>query len=160
MRTPYALFLIVVGCLAARAQTSANCPWLSTGSAATALGGDVTVTAHSENNWQGECHFKRQVAGASQAIDIQVGKTNLHPCPEGSNKLKALGNEAVQCLRSTSGGVHVETIAGRVREAWFEITMTGVPRDTREPPANVRSADPYGASVLERLAEQVAGSLY
>lgn len=153
-----ALVLIVAGCPAAMAQIPILCPWLSTGSAAAALGGDVRVTAHSENNWQGSCRFTRQTSGSTPAIDIQVSKENSHPCPGGSAKLRALGNEAVEC--SSSHGEHAYTIAGRVRDAWFEVTMTGVPEATREPAANARPADPYGATALERIAEQVVGNLY
>jgi hypothetical protein len=155
-----ALVLIVAGCPAAMAQIPVLCPWLSTGSAATALGGDVRVTAHSENNWQGSCHFTRQTSGSTQAIDIQVTKENSHPCPGGSAKLRALGNEAVECFRSSSHGEPADTIAGRVRDAWFEVTMTGVPEATREPAAKARPADPYSATALERIAEQVVGNLY
>jgi hypothetical protein len=144
----------------AMAQQPALCPWLSTGSAATALGGDVVVTAHSENNWQGSCRFTRQTSGSTQAIDIQVSKENSHPCPGGSTRLKALGNEAVECLRLTSAGEHADTLAGRVRDAWFEVTMTGVTEATREPPVNAHPADPYSATMLERIAEQVVGNLY
>jgi hypothetical protein len=158
MHARFARLLMLVVCPVAAAQTPTVCPWLSAGSAATALGTDVTVTAHSENNWQGECHFKPQAAGATQAIDIHVSKVNSNPCPEGSTRLKALGNEAVQCSRSTLHDAHADTIAGRVRDAWFEVTVTGVPEVAQAAPK--RSADPYGGSMLERLAEQVAGNLY
>ena len=152
------LLLIVMAAPAATAQTQAVCPSLSTGSAVTAFGGDPTVTAHSENNWQGECHFTRQAARTTQAIDIRVSKVDLHPCPQGSTRLKALGNEAVQCPHSTLRDVH--TIAGRVRDAWFQVTITNVPEATDEPPGITHPADQYGASLLERLAEQVVGNLY
>jgi hypothetical protein len=160
MTARFFLLLITVCCPAAFAQALVTCPWLSTGTAATALGGDVTVTAHSENNWQGECHFKPQAAGAMQEIDIHVSKVESHPCPEGSARVKALGNEAVQCSRSTLHDAHADTIAGRVRDAWFEITMTNIPAATSEPSGITHPADPYGASLLLRLAEQVAGNLY
>jgi hypothetical protein len=160
MRVRFTLLLILVCSRAASAQTTTLCPWLSTGSAVTALGGSVTVTVHSENNWQGECRFTRQGEGARQTIDVQVSKVNPHPCPQGSTRLKALGNEAVQCSRSTSSGVQSDTIAGRVKDAWFEVAITGSPGAAREAPLNSDSADPYGASLLEQLAEQVAGNLF
>ena len=156
MHVRVALFLIVSSCLPAMAQAPVVCPWLSTGSAEVALGGDVTVTAHSEDNWHGECHFTRQTGGPAQTLDIRVSKVKSHPCPDGSAKLTALGNEAVQCSPSE----RTDTIAGRVRDAWFDVTITGVPGATRETPSNTRRSDPYGATMLERLAEQVAGNLY
>lgn len=156
MHVRIALFLIIFNCAYAIAQAPVVCPWLSTGSAETALGGSVTVTAQSENNWHGECHFARQTAGSSQAIDVRVSKVEFHPCPDGSTRLTALGNEAWQC----PSGDHADTIAGRVRDAWFMVTMTGVPEAAREPQSKALPADSYGASMLERLAEQVAGNLY
>lgn len=150
------LLLFVVAGIA-RAQPAPNCPWLSTGSAAIALGGDVTVTAHSESNWEGACRFERQAASQKRAIDIHISKANGHPCPSVSRKLRALGNEAVECRRVTANGNHADTIAGRVRDAWFEVTITGVPDVPRELPAD---SDPNRANMLERIAEQVAGNLY
>jgi hypothetical protein len=154
---------LIVACLAATAQAQVQeqslCPWLSAGSAKAALGGEVTVTAHSENNWEGTCRFTRQTAGVSQEIDIQVSRTTSNPCPGGSTKLKALGNEAVQCQRSMSSGEYADIIAGRVRDAYFVITASGLPQAENAPTVE-HPADRYGASLLERLAEQVAGTLY
>lgn len=160
MNPRFALLLIIIGSPAAMAQTPTRCPWLSTGSAATVLGGDVAVTAHSENNWEGACRFTRLTGDAAQAIDIRVSKVNSRPCPDGSSKLKALGNEAVECTHLPVHGVPSDTIAGRVRDAWFEVTVTGIPGAAREAPSNTRSSDAFGASILEQLAEQVAGNLY
>ena len=150
------LLILSVVVQVTRAQTAANCPWLAPGSAAIALGGDVTVTALSENNWQGACHFERQTTGVRRTIDIRVSDANSHSCPTGSTELPALGNEAVQCSRAENGE-HVDTIAGRVRNAWFEVSITGVPYAARVLPSG---GEPNRASLLERLAEQVAGNLF
>lgn len=161
MRTGFLLLsILVIGWRTVVAQTQANCPWLATGSAVTALGGDVTVSAHSENNWEGECHFERSTSAGRRAIDIRVSKANFHPCPDGSAKLKALGNEAAQCRRGTADAGHADTIAGRVRDAWFEVAILGVRAADREPPKEEAPHDVYGASLLEQLAEQVAGNLF
>jgi hypothetical protein len=160
MQAYLVLFLVIVGCSVATAQTPAVCPWLATGSAETALGGSVTVVAQSESNWQGSCHFARETAGSKQTIDIQITKVKIRPCPDGSAKLKALGNEAVQCARPGLSGGQAETVAGRVRDAYFEITMTGVADATRQQPPTAHPVDPYGATLLEQVAEQVVGNLY
>ena len=160
MHVRSALFLVIVSCSVATAQTPALCPWLSTGSAETALGGGVKLNAQSENNWQGSCHFAHTAGGSTQSIDIQISKVNTHPCPDGSAKIKALGNEAVQCVRPGPSRGQMNTIAGRMRDAYFEITMTDVPYATREEPASSRPVDPYSATLLERIAEQVVGNLY
>lgn len=154
-----ALLVIIAGCLPLMAQTQARCPWLSTGSAATALGGDVTVTASFENNWQGSCHFALALPGSTQAIDIQVSKVNADPCADRSVRIRALGNEAVQCRRSISGEP-ADTIAGRVRDTWFEVTMIGALETASRPSDATPSKDPSGATMLEQIAEQVAGNLY
>lgn len=160
MQARFGLFFMIVSCSLATAQASPLCPWFTTGSAETVLGAPVTVLVQSENNWQGSCHFARQTGGPTPAIDIQISKVKMHPCPEGSAKIKALGNEAVQCIRPGSSGAQMNTIAGRARDAYFEITMTGVPDATREEPVSARPADPYSATLLERIAEQVVGNLY
>jgi hypothetical protein len=142
----------------ARAQTV--CPWFTAGSAESVLGGEVRVTANSEGNWQGSCRFTRQAQSALQSIEIEIGKANPHACPEGSTKIKALGNESVQCRRASSHGDASYVVTGRVRDAYFVVTMTGVPDANEDPAADPRISDAYGASKIERVAEQVAGNLF
>lgn len=138
------------------AQSPANCLWFTTGSAAKILGADVTVTAQSDGNWEGSCRFVRQSGTTTQAIEIMVSKTNPHACPEGGAKLKALGNEAMQCRQTMPGEVE-DMIAGRMRDAYFTVTIINVPAAAR-PPA--RPEDHDDSSALERIAEQVVGNLY
>jgi hypothetical protein len=154
------LLLMLVAARVATAQ-SVVCPWLATGTATSVLGGEVTVTAHSNNNWEGSCRFAHGIASGMQAIEIRVGKVNPHACPDGSTKLNALGNEAVQCHRTAASNEVEDTIAGRVRDAYFVVTLTKVPEAAREANEDLHSPiDPYGASILERIAEQVAGNLF
>lgn len=152
--------LMIASATSALAQTAAVCPWLTIGSAATVLGGDVILTAHVEGNFAGSCRFTRQAGETTQSIEVLVGKIDTHTCQQGSTKLKALGNEAVQCRRMISSRAKADTIAGRVRDVYFVVTMTNVPEATREQPADAHPSDSYGASMLERVAEQVAGNLY
>src|SRR5580700_10811392 len=99
----------------AAAQTPTVCPWLSSGTATNVLGGTPTLIAHLEGNSEGSCRFSRQSAETTEKIEILVGKANTHPCPDGSTKLAALGNEAMQCRQTTSEGQHADVIAGRMR---------------------------------------------
>jgi hypothetical protein len=155
-----ALFWMTALPLAAKGQATASCPWLSKGTAATLLGSDVTVTAHVEGTFAGTCRFVTQSADPIPSIQILVGATDGHPCPQSSTKLKALGNEAVQCRRADSPMQSSDVVAGRIRNVYFVVTMTNVPNATTPEPTDPRLADAYGASPLERVAEQVVGNLY
>jgi len=159
-RTATALFipLLLAFTTASRAQSTPACPWFTSGTAAKFLGGEVTAAVHAENNFEGSCTFIRQPG--SQTIEVLVSKTNSDPCPKSSPIVKALGNEAVQCRRTNPQNQIMNTIAGRVRDVYFVVTMINVPDATREPSPDTRPADPYSASLLERAAEQVAGNLF
>jgi hypothetical protein len=154
------LMLMIASASVALAQTGTPCPWVSVGSVANVLGGDVKMVVQTAGNWNGSCRFTRQIGNVAQTLDILVGKTNAHLCPEGSQKLNALGNEAVQCQRRISPTQEADTIAGRVRDVFFSLTMTNVAEATRERSEDGRPTDPFGASPLEQLAEQVAGNLF
>jgi hypothetical protein len=157
---PIVFLLILASASVAPAQSTVACPWLTSGSAAKALGGDVTMTAHASENGEGSCEFVRQVGPVMEKIDIEVGKSDTHPCPDGSTALSALGNQAVQCRRNPSPGQRADIIAGRVRDVYFVVTMVNVPGAAEEASADARPVDSYGASLLERIAEQVVGNLY
>lgn len=92
-------------------------------------------------------------------LRILVRKVDRHSCPSGSTQLKALGNEAVQCRRADQQGNPWDVIAGRVRDVFFVVTTSNVPDVLAVPPAEGHRADPFGASILERIAEQVVGNL-
>ena len=124
------------------------------------LGGEVTMVAHASGNAEGSCRFENHSGKVAQTIEVQVGKKDSHPCPTGSKGLQALGNEAAQCTHTNSQGDESDTIAGRVRDVYFVVTMTNVPDAIREPSADARPSDPFEASSLERVAEQVAGNLF
>jgi hypothetical protein len=142
------------------AQAPIACPWLSTGSAAVALGGAVTLSAHVESNQQGMCGFSRESDGKVKVLEITIGKEDTHPCPLGSAKLSGLGNEALQCKNSKANGLCLDVIAGRMRDVYFVVSIGNVPDAASVPPATERPFDPYGASLLERVAEQVVGNIY
>jgi hypothetical protein len=155
-----ALLISVLSTGACAAQTPFACPWLSTGSAATVLGGPVTVSAHVEGNQQGTCRFTRESDGKLMALEITIGKEDTHLCPPGSMKLVALGNEAVQCKSVNAKGLWLDVIAGRIRNLYFAVSTGNVLDAATVPSVPARPLDPYGASVLERVTEQVVGNLY
>jgi hypothetical protein len=159
MKSALFIAVLLTRSAGAVAQTETTCPWLTIGTAARMLGGDVTMTAHSTSNWDGSCAFIRTIAATSQTLEILVGRDNTHPCPEGSQPVAALGNEAVHCRRKTAKGEPQDTIAGRVRDVFFVVSITGASSELPSSPESQRF-DPNAASPLERVAEQVSGSLY
>lgn len=155
-----ALLIPVLFAGACAAQTPAVCPWLSTGTAASVLGGPVTLTAHVETNSQGVCHFTRESGDVKEDLGIMIGKEDPHACPQGSTKLVALGNEAAQCKSRNSQGELLDVIAGRIRNVHFVVSITNPLPASTVPAAAGRPPDLYGVPVLERVAEQVVGNLY
>jgi hypothetical protein len=140
-------------------QTTTACPWVTSGTAERYLGGEVSVTVHAEGNAMGSCKFVHQSGNSASSIEVLVGSTDAHSCPQDSTKLKALGNEAVQCHHATSSQ-QSEQIAGRIRNTFFVVTMNNIPDATRQEPSDPHLADAFGASPIERLAEVVVGNLY
>jgi hypothetical protein len=160
---PIVLLLMIASWTAAMGQAAATCPWLASGTAARLLGGDVTVVARVESRlgtFAGSCRFVRLSGEPSSSVEVLVGSTDTHVCPQGSVKLRALGNEAVQCRLANASAGQSDIVAGRIRDVYFVVTLTNVPGATTQEPADPRLADAYGASPLERVAEQVVGNLY
>jgi len=127
------------------------CPWLTEGSAAKALGGDVSVTVSMPNTTEGSCKFVRR-QGPLNSLEILISKTSLPSCPAGSAKLTGIGNEAVECRLSASHGEASKMVGSRVRELHFVVTLTD---HGQKAPAKSEEDD-----VLAQIAEQVAGNLY
>ena len=144
----------------AMGQLAPSCPWVAIGTAERLLGGNVILTGHVESPTSGSCRFERQSGDTTSAIEIVVGPVDTNPCPVGSQKLRSLGNEAVQCRRSGVSGHQTDIISGRIRKLYFAVSMTNIPDATRKEPDDPRLADAYAASQIERLAEQVVGNLY
>jgi hypothetical protein len=153
------LISVLTTCVCAAQTPPMTCPWLATGSAAAVLGGPVTLSAHVASNQQGMCRFSRESDG-NVNLEITIGKDDMHLCPEGSTKLAALGNEALQCRSSNANGHGLDVVAGRMRNLYFAVSIGNVVDVATVPPATERPSDQYGASILVRIAEQVVGNLY
>ena len=111
-----------------------------------------------EEGGKGVCEYSSQSSANSKLLRIVVDKADKHVCPQGSLQLKALGNEAVQCRRMDEQGHLWDVIAGRMRDVFFVVT-SNVPDLTAMPKADGPPNDPYSASILEQVAEQVVGNL-
>jgi hypothetical protein len=146
------LFLLLISLPIAqlRAQQPSTCPWLSQGSAAHALGGDVSVTVSTANPSEGSCRFSRQ-QGPPDFLEIRVSKSSLSKCPADATQLKGIGNQAERCRLPGYHSEVVDMISSRIRDLHFTVTLTlHGPKKSQNP-----QEDP-----LEQVAEQVAGSLY
>ena len=136
-----------------RSGMQTNCPWLTQGSAAKALGGDVSVTATMSTTGEGTCNFRVQNESLN-SLEILVSKAKLPTCPADSTKLTGIGNEALRCRLSGSKGETTEMVSSRVRDVHVNVTLT-----SRSEKAPAKASDKLG-DVLEQIAEQVVGNLY
>lgn len=151
------LFLPFAAGLAA--QEPSACPWFSLGSAETALGGPVSMKLHVDSASQGTCEFTAQ-SDNTKSLRIVIGKIDAHDCPQDAMKVKALGNEAVQCRRTGEHNESIDVITGRVRDVFFAVSISGVPDAATTPGTPAHPDDQFDAPLLERVAEQVAGNLF
>ncbi len=131
---------------------STGCPWLTAGTAARALGADVSATVTMANTLEGACKFSAG-PGSADYLEIQVRKVVLPACPAGSPELKGIGNQATRCTSPGSHGHGIEMVSSRVRDLYFTVTLAS--RGQKNSPKADMQNDP-----LEQIAEQVAGSLY
>ncbi len=154
------LLILLLSSVTCAAQTPATCPWFSAGSAVSVLGGPVVSNIHVKSNSQGMCHFSRTSGDEKKFLDILIGRENPNACAQGGTKRTALGNEAVQCKSTNTEGQGLDVITGRMRNVYFVVSIGNVPNASAAPPGPNGSPDPYEASMLERVAEQVVGNLY
>ena len=136
-----------------QSRSQAGCPWLTEGSAAHALGGDVFVTVTVPEPGEGSCNFSRQ-PGSLSSLHVLVSKSSLPTCSAAGTKLLGIGNEAASCMLPGSHGEVVEMVSSRVRDLHFTVTLI-----SRGPKGAAKPADPRD-DALEQIAEQVAGNLY
>jgi len=147
------LLAICAGSACGQTAAPAACPWLTQGTAAHVLGGDVSVEAHVSDTGEGDCLFLRTTEAAT-FLRIAVSKTALPACRADALKLKGVGNEALRCTITATGEASTETISGRVRDRYFTLTMS-----QKKSPAAKMAAD-LDDDALEHAAESVAGNLF
>ena len=120
-------------------STMATCPWLTEGSAAKVLGGEVHTILNVASPTQGTCTFVKS-AHPQEQLKVLVGAGNIPSCPLGSAKVIGVGNQASRCHLPHS----TQMISGNVRAVDIAITLSGTqPEDA-----------------LQQIAEQVAGNLF
>jgi len=148
------LFLVSFALLSAGAlRAEPVCPWLTQGSAAAMLGGNVSAVIKLTPPEQGSCAFFLQRGAATYSLEVVIESTPRATCPPASPKLPGIGNEAVACRLQRSPSETAEVVSSRVRTLYFTISLTI--RGTANPtiPLNKQR------DIVERAAEQVAGNL-
>jgi hypothetical protein len=158
MRSRVLLFcLIAVAEAASHAQSPtplpAACPWVTQGSAARALGAEVSVALNLIASGEGSCTFSRMQEPGS-FLKVEVSRSALSSCSADSTKLKGIGNEALRCALPGSGDKNGERISGRVRDVHFVVALVSGLK--KAPASSAESKD----DALEQIAEQVAGNLF
>jgi hypothetical protein len=145
----------------ASCHAQARCLWLNAATAEGVLGGTVQMDV-TPLTLQGDatCEFTRKMDSTVYLLRIAVHSMDnpsndfasyLSQCDGTTIPLKAIGNEAVQCVPRGSSTTGEERVIGRVRERAFILTirrnMPAVPKEgLREDTRNT--------------AEQIAGSLF
>jgi hypothetical protein len=156
MNRRFVLLLTFVLLSASALRAEAVCPWLTQGSAAAMLGGDVsTIIRLATTPGEGSCAFSLHQGAATYSLDVVVESTPPHTtCPPASPKVPGIGNEAVVCHLQRSPNESAQVVTSRVRTLYFTVSLTtqgtvkpGIPLDNQK-------------DIVQRAAEQVAGNLF
>jgi len=147
------LFAFSIAPALAQSPAPLVCPWLTRGTAAKALGGEVSVTVKVSDAGEGSCSFSRMDEPAA-FLRVAVSKTALPACSAESAVVKGIGNEARRCKVSASASQNAEMISSRVREVHFTIALNPSGK------SNSAKASDSQDDALVQVAEIVAGSLF
>ena len=139
----------------------ARCLWLNAATAEGLLGGKVQMNI-TPPTAQGDttCEFRSPQDATVSLIRIEVHTMEvpskefasyLSRCSGTTLPLKAIGNEAVQCVLKGSSTTSEEQIIGRVRDRVF---LLSIHRNMSRPPKDGLRED------TRNIAEQIAGSLF
>ncbi len=142
----------------------AQCSWLNAATAGGLLGGEVQSSITNVTP-QGDatCHFARRQDSSNFTLTIDVHTMTLPSkdfpgylaqCGGTLLPLKAVGNEAFQCISKGTSANGEEQVIGRVRDRAFVLTVNT--NLTRQPtPAQTNLS-----RETRNVAEQVAGALF
>jgi hypothetical protein len=140
----------------------AQCPWLNAATAGGVLGGEVQLSITDVTS-QGDatCHFIRKQDSSSFTLTIDVHTMTLPSkdfsiylaqCGGTLLSVKAVGNEAFQCVSKDASTSGEEQVIGRVRDRAFVLTVNA--KLTKQPDKSALSHE------TRNVAEQVAGALF
>ena len=154
MKHRFVLLLTFVLLSANALRAEPVCPWLTKGTAAAMLGGDVSAVIKLNPPEQGACTFTLQQGAATYSLEVVVENTPHTTCPPASPKLPGVGNEALSCRLQRSPNEVAELVTSRVRTLYFTISLTTQGTATPTIPVSKQK------DIVERAAEQVAGNLF
>lgn len=167
-----------------RGRAEAKCPWLNAATAGGILGGEASMMVsapaehgtmpHTEPNVYKEdqirmdrfdvtCEFSRKADSGVYSLKIVVETMKdtatefagrLANCQGTTVALKAIGNEAVQCIAKSGFSSGEEMVIARVRDRAFVLTVIRPPAATAPQTADILHDD------TRNIAEQIAGSLF
>jgi hypothetical protein len=177
-------FVIAGALLAPEGRAEAKCPWLNAATAGGVLGGEASMTVsapaehgtmpHTEPNVYQEdqvrtdrfdvtCEFSRKADSGTYTLRIVVETMKdpakefagqLAHCPGTTVALRAIGNEAVQCVAKNGFSNGEEMVIARVRDRAFVLTVI---RPSAAPASTTGDAL---RDDTRNIAEQIAGSLF
>jgi hypothetical protein len=155
-----ALMMIALGggLCHAHAHAQVTCPWLTEGTAATALGGAPDLAVKLASPQEGSCVFTFENEAARSSLEITVQNQPLSTpdlsCPAGSPSLAGVGNSAVICHAAFSPRRDRQLVLSQVRHIYFSIALTRERKDTTMPDVEKQR------DRITMIAEQVAGNLF
>lgn len=143
----------------------AKCPWLNAATAAGVLGGEVKLSVTPPTNLGDVgCEFSLKSAAGIVALRIEVSTLNdpayefpvyrSRSCVGTSFPLRAIGNEAYQCISTITHSGGEDKVIGRVRERAFTLTINRGITSPSTPKTSELNAE------TRNTAEQIAGGLF
>ena len=127
------------------------CPWLTEGSAVRVLGGNVKVFSQTTSSAAGLCIFTK-LDSVGDELKIIVG-SSAPACPVRSAQVVGVGTQASHCDRNASSQEIEGMVSGAVREKRFAVVLSKRTASTK--PEKLQNS-----SILDQVAEQVAGNLF
>jgi hypothetical protein len=156
-RTLAILFFLSCCAASVHAQAAAaahhGCAWLTEGSAASLLGGEVAPTASLSDSGEGSCKFMRRQE-PFDSLEVTISKSALPTCPPNSTNLVGVGNPTSMCKISGAHGLTAVLISGRVRDFYFTVSVDYSKR--KAPPQTTELRE----DLMAQVADQVAGNLF
>jgi hypothetical protein len=151
--------------LAPAVSRSENCAWLNAATAGGLLGGEVSMKVVHTSPEDTTCEFTLKHDSSVSTLKIAVHTMNarshefpalLAQCGTTGMPLRAVGNEALECTRTSGSNQVTEQLVSRVRERAFVLTWA-MPKPHGD--AASQSQDEI-RDKFRNVAEQVAGSLF
>jgi hypothetical protein len=140
-----------------------NCAWLNAATAGGLLGGEPAMKVITTSGFDTTCEFtvknqsalsKLTIAVHSMAVTREEFPALLAQCGTDGTAMRAVGNEAVECMRATGADEVTEQVVSRVRDRAFILTWV-MPKPADDPQKQAEIRDKF-----RNVAEQVAGSLF